>query len=207
MCTKGRDIAAFFGRARAEQAMLKGRPVDTAAAIANARELVASAKRPVALVSSWGSNEELAAFKAALGSRFEALVKTDVAPAPGETLADDVLIRPDKNPNGAGARALFGAAPPRVPDAADLVLVWGEGADFGALPRGARIIFLNAWLQPENGHADVFFPISVQTERAGTYTNCTGIVSAFSPCFAKADTVADAEALFEALAVGTGSPA
>jgi NADH-quinone oxidoreductase subunit G len=58
-----------------------------------------------------------------------------------------------------------------------------------------------------NGHADVFFPISVQTERAGHYTNCEGVESAFAPCFAKADTVADAEALFAALAVGPESGA
>jgi NADH-quinone oxidoreductase subunit G len=203
MCNKGRDLATVFGRARADQAMLKGRPVDMPAAIANARGLIDAARRPVALVSSWGSNEELAAFKAALGGRFEVLVKVDVAPAPGETLADDVLIRPDKNPNTAGARALFGAAAPRVPDDADLVLIWGEGTNFGELPRSARIIFLNAWLQPENGHADVFFPISAQTERAGHYTNCNGVVSAFAPCFAKADSVADAEALFAALATTT----
>lgn len=69
------------------------------------------------------------------------------------------------------------------------------------------MIFLNAWLQPENGHADVFFPISVQTERAGHYTNFEGVESAFAPCFAKADTVADAEALFAALAVGPESGA
>jgi NADH-quinone oxidoreductase subunit G len=173
------------------------------AAIANARGLIDAARRPVALVSSWGSNEELAAFKAALGGRFEVLVKVDVAPAPGEALADNVLIRPDKNPNTAGARALFGAAAPRVPDDADLVLIWGEGTHFGELPRSARIIFLNAWLQPENGHADVFFPISAQTERAGHYTNCNGVASAFAPCFAKADSVADAEALFAALATTT----
>jgi NADH-quinone oxidoreductase subunit G len=136
---------------------------------------------------------------------FAAYVKADVAPAPGETLSDDVLIRPDKNPNRAGACALFGAEAPRYAADTDLVLVWGEGTDFGALPRGARTIFLNAWLQPENGHADVFFPISAQTERAGTYTNCDGVVSAFSPCFAKADSVADAEALFPALSTRPGS--
>ena len=48
------------------------------------------------------------------------------------------------------------------------MLVWGEGFDFAELPRGAKVIFLNAYLQPENGHADVFIPISIQTERAAT---------------------------------------
>jgi NADH-quinone oxidoreductase subunit G len=201
MCNKGRDLAPIFERARADQAMLKGRPVDSTTAVANARQLINDARRPVALVSSWGANEELAAFKQALGHRFEVFVKADVAATPGETLADDLLIRPDKNPNTAGARALFGARPLRFPVDTDLVLIWGEGIHFGDLPPRAKIIFLNAWLQPENGHADVFFPISVQTERTGHYTNCDGVESAFAPCFAKQDTVADAEALFAALAV------
>ena len=57
-----------------------------------------------------------------------------------------------------------------------------------------------SYLQPENGHADVFIPISIQTERSGHYTNFEGVVSAFEPCFAKKPSVADAETLFAALA-------
>jgi NADH-quinone oxidoreductase subunit G len=85
-------------------------------------------------------------------------------------------------------------------DDTDLVLVWGEGFDFARRPAQAKIIFLNAYLQPENGHADVFIPISIQTERRGHYTNFLGVVSAFERCFAKAASVADAETLFAAIA-------
>jgi NADH-quinone oxidoreductase subunit G len=62
------------------------------------------------------------------------------------------------------------------------------------------VIFLNSYLAPENGHAEVFLPISVQTERAGHYTNFQGVVSAFEPCFEKSAAVSDAETLFRALA-------
>jgi NADH-quinone oxidoreductase subunit G len=62
------------------------------------------------------------------------------------------------------------------------------------------VVLLNSWLAPENGHADVFIPISVQTERHGHYTNFAGVVSAFEPCFPRAESVADAADLFEALA-------
>jgi NADH-quinone oxidoreductase subunit G len=175
--------------------------VSVAGAVDAARELIARAKKPVALVSSWGSNEELAAFERKLGARFTAFVKPDQFVQPGETLQDDILIRADKNPNRAAASALFADAPARLPDDADLVLVWGEGFDFAGLPPRAKVIFLNAWLSPENGHADVFFPISIQTERAGHYTNFEGVVSAFEPCFDKKPPVIDAEALFEALEV------
>jgi NADH-quinone oxidoreductase subunit G len=68
------------------------------------------------------------------------------------------------------------------------------------LPAQAKIIYLNSWLQPENGHADVFLPISVMTERSGHYTNFQGVVSAFEACFAKPPGVADAEGLFAELA-------
>ena len=207
ICNKARDLTQVFQRARAEQAMTKGQPVGLDAALATAAALISAAKRPVALVSNWGSNEELAAFKQALGGRFTAFVKRDCQPQPGEVVEDDILIRADKNPNTAGARALFGDAPVRFPDGTDLVLVWGEGCNFGELPRGAKIVFLNAWLAPENGHADVFIPVSLQTERSGHYTNFQGVVSAFAACFPKKATVADAEAVFAALGTKAGVPA
>jgi NADH-quinone oxidoreductase subunit G len=201
ICNKGRDLAAILERERALQPMLKGRPVALDAALDAARGLLAGARRPAALVSSWGSNEELAAFAAALGPRVAAFVKHDRQPEPGERIADQLLIRADKNPNRTTAHALFGATPAGFAADTDLVLVWGEGADFGALPHGAKVIFLNAWLAPENGHADVFVPISIQTERSGHYTNFAGVVSAFSACFDKPATVAHAADVFAALAV------
>jgi NADH-quinone oxidoreductase subunit G len=207
ICNKGRDIARLLERPRAEQAMLKGKPADIEQATRAAARLIAGAKRPVALVSSWGSNEELAAFKQALGSRFTAFAKQDCTPEPGEVVADDILIRPDKNPNGAAARALFGTQAPAFPEGTDLVLVWGEGFNFASAPAGAKIVFLNAFLQPENGHADVFLPLSIQTERRGHYTNFQGVVSGFEPCFAKKPGVADAESLFARLASAVEVPA
>jgi NADH-quinone oxidoreductase subunit G len=205
ICNKGRDLPKLLGRARAEAALFKGTPAELDTAIARARDLIAAARRPVAAISSWGSNEELAAFKAAFGSRLEAFVKADHQPEPGEVVEDSLLIRADKNPNAAGAAALFGERAPAIPKDADLVLVWGEGLDFGLIPAGARIVYLNAWLQPENGHADVFIPTSIQTERDGHYTNFAGVTSAFSKCFAKPEGVAHAEQLFPALAARGGS--
>ena len=124
-------------------------------------------------------------------------------------LDDDLLIRADKNPNTAGAYAQF---PPLADaavafhDATDLVLIWGEGFDFARLPTRARTIVLDAYAQPEHDHADVFIPVSIQTERRGHYTNFQGMVSEFEPCFTKKPTVADAETLFAAM-VSTGVPA
>jgi NADH-quinone oxidoreductase subunit G len=211
ICNKGRDLARILERPRAEAPMLKGRPAELPEAVAAARRLIADARKPVALVSSWASNEELAAFAAAFGTRFAAWVKEDCRAEPGERVEDDVLIRPDKNPNGAAARALFPPLPDDVGSAfaagTDLVLVWGEGFDFGRLPPGAKVVFLNAYLQPENGHADVFVPLTIQTERAGHYTNFQGTVSAFAACFPKPPGAVDAEGLFAELAAPAGGRA
>ena len=207
ICNTGRDLAQIFERPRAEQAMRKGKSVDLPAAIEAAQQLIAGAKHPVALVSSWGSNEELDAFRKALSGRFAAFVKQDWSPQPGERLDDDLLIRADKNPNTAAARALF---PPLAETAStfdsatDLVLIWGEGFDLARVPAQARTIVLNAYAQPGNDDADVFIPVSIQTERSGHYTNFQGVVSAFEPCFLKKAAVADAETLFAALSSDGG---
>jgi NADH-quinone oxidoreductase subunit G len=200
ICNKGRDLARIFERARAADPMLKGRPVPLPEALDAARRLIGAARHPVALVSNWGSNEELEAFKRHLGEVFHARVKRDWQPEEGERLEDDLLIRPDKNPNTRRALELFDDGEPAWHDGTDLVLVWGEGYDFAHIPPQAKVIFLNAFLQPENGHADVFLPVSIQTERAGHYTNFQGVVSGFEACFPKAAGVSHAEDLFKALA-------
>ena len=200
ICNKGRDLARIFERTRAVEPMLKGRPVAVAAAIDAARRLIGAARHPLALISNWGSNEELDAFKQYLGEVFHSFVKTDWQPEEGERIEDDLLIRADKNPNTAKARELFHAGAPAYHDGTDLVLVWGEGCDFARIPPRARIIFLNSYLQPENGHADVFIPVSIQTEHSGHYTNFQGVVSTFEPCFPKPANALDADVLFKALA-------
>ncbi|MCC7327702.1 MAG: (2Fe-2S)-binding protein [Burkholderiales bacterium] len=210
ICNKGRDLARIFERPRALQALRKGQPVEYGVAVVAARKLVADAKRAVALVSNWGSNEQLTAFRDRLGTRFTVYIKHDHMPQSGEPVEDDFLIRADKNPNTAGAVALFGARSDRAaefPADTDLVLVWGEGCDFTRLPRGVKIVFLNAYLQPENGHADVFLPVTIQMERPGHYTNGDGVVQAFVAAVAPPPGVADAATLFAALAASEVIPA
>ncbi|AGA33612.1 NADH-ubiquinone oxidoreductase chain G [Thioalkalivibrio nitratireducens DSM 14787] len=207
ICNKGRDLGGALERPRAEVAMLKGEPVTTTRAIEAARELIRASGRRVALVSSGGSNEELRAFHSALVANFTTFVKPDHLPQDGEVVEDDLLIRADKNPNTRAARSLFGDSPTEISADTELVLVWGEGADFGAFPRGAKIVLLGSWLAPENGYADVFIPLSIQTERRGHYTNFQGVVSAFEPCCWRPDGVIDAETLFPLLAAPPGSTA
>jgi NADH-quinone oxidoreductase subunit G len=202
ICNKGRDLAAIFERPRAEQALRNGVPIGLDAAIDAAKTLLANARRPVALVSNWGSNEELDAFRRALDGRLRAFFKHDWLPLPGERVEDDFLIRADKNPNSARAAALFAPYDAASPfdDGIDLLLVWGEGFDIALAPPNARTIVLGSYAHAGNGRADVFIPVSIQTERRGHYTNFAGVVSAFEACFRKKDSVAHAEALFAEIA-------
>lgn len=201
ICNKGRDLAALFGRPRAEQALRKGTALPLNQAIQAARDLIQNtAGERVALISSWGSNEELRAFKTALEPWFRCFVKADHQPQPNEVVEDALLIRADKNPNTRAAHSLFGTQALDYPENTALVLVWGEGADLAAVPRGAKLIVLGSWLAPENGYADVFIPISPQTERRGHYTNFAGVVSAFEPVCVHTEQVIDAEVLFPMLA-------
>ena len=207
ICNKGRDLARLFERPRAVQAMVDGTAVALDAAIGAARDLMASALRPAALVSSWGSNEELAAFEGAFSGRFECRVKDDWQPLPGEVVEDDFLIRADKNPNNAAARARFPAWDGTFGPGTDLVVVWGEGFDLARAPAAARVVCLGSYTSDSQRRADVFIPITIQTERRGHYTNFEGKVGAFEPCFDRPDSAVDAETLFAALAVRAQVPA
>jgi NADH-quinone oxidoreductase subunit G len=202
ICNKGRDLAQILERPRALAPMIEGRACALDEALDRARQLIDAAQHAVALLSSWGSNEELAAFDAALGTRVVAYAKEDSVAAPGEPIEDDILIRRDKNPNGTAARAQFPSldATATLPAHTDLVLVWGAGFDFARVPAGARVVVLATWHAAEHERADVFIPVSAQTERSGHYTNFEGVVSAFEPCFARPAEVADAADVFATFA-------
>jgi NADH-quinone oxidoreductase subunit G len=211
VCNKARDLAHLFERPRAEQAMQRGASVDLAVATDDVAQLIASARNPVALVSSWGSNEELTAFHTAFGARMRAFVKSDHLPLPGEVIEDHLLIKADKNPNRRAALALFPALPENVAQAltpdVDVVLVWGEGFDSAHVPTGAKVIRLAAYQHPDNARADVFVPISIQTERGGHYTNVDGVVTAFSACFPVKPSIAHAAQLFATIDATLAAPA
>lgn len=210
VCNKARDLAHLFERPRAEQAMQRGAAVDLSAATSAAAALLASAKHPVALVSSWGSNEELAAFHTAFPG-ITGFVKADHLPVAGEVIEDELLIKPDKNPNRKAATALYPALPAHVATAltagTDVLLVWGEGFDMSLAPAGAKIILLGSYEHAQNAQADVFIPISIQTERSGHYTNFAGVVTPFEACFPLKPSIVHAEALFATLAMSKATPA
>lgn len=204
VCNKARDLATIFERPRLTQATVGGKVVEAAEAIRAATTLLANARRPMALVSSWGSNEELAAFAKAFGtgsaSRLPAFVKVDHQPQPGEIVEDTVLIRADKNPNRRAALAYCSAWDGHCADGTDVIFVWGEGVLPSLLPSNAKVIRLASFDGDEVQGADVVLPISIQTERDGSYTNFAGVVSTFRAAFKPAPGVRHAADLFAHLA-------
>ena len=186
ICNKGFDLHKVAARARALAPMVGGAAATIDEALDAARRLVAQAERPAALVSSQGSSEELAAFQAALGGRLKVYTREDCAPAPGEVVEDDLLIKADKNPNGHAVRSRFGSVPLTAPDARahDVFVVWGEWAGYAMLGN-AKVIHLTAYPPPSDARPDVLVPLSTWLERAGTFVNFEGKRNRFEPVFEK----------------------
>lgn len=204
VCNKARDLAEILERPRAAEPMRLGASSARDEVVAAVADMLESATSVVALVSSWGSNEELKAFRDCLAhldaTRVTAWVKSDMQAMPGETVEDDLLIKADKNPNRRGALEHFEELPDndfaRIPADADVILVWGEGVPSSVLPQSARVIRFDAWQNPDNSAADAFVPITIQTERSGHYTNFEGRISAFTQCFEPPPHATHAEVLF-----------
>jgi len=199
ICNKGFDLHKAAARERALTPMIGGAAATLDEALDAARRLFAQSERPAALVSSQASSEELATFQATLGGRVKVYTREDCAPAPGEVVEDDILIKADKNPNGYDVRARFGSAPLTPPDARahDLFVVWGEWADYESLGT-AKVIHLTAY-PPPTARPDVLVPLSTWLERNGTFVNFEGKRNRFEKVFDKPPLVAHAVDVFERL--------
>ena len=199
LCNKGFDLHKTMARERQLQPQVAGRPVTPSEALAQAKTLLAQARKPAVLVSAHGSNEELDALQSALGPRVKAYVREDIQPMPCEVLEDQLLIRADKNPNGHGVRSRFGDEAFDAAAGHDLVIVWGEFHDPARLGDARRIhlaTFGAAWTPP----ADVVIPVSTTFERSGSFTNFEGKHNVFEAVFDKPASVQHAADVFAGLA-------
>lgn len=195
ICNKGFDLHKSMARQRALTPMIGGRAASVEAVLGEARRLLAAAKKPAALVSAQAANEELDAFKSALGLRMQVYTREDCRPGAGEVLEDGLLIRADKNPNSHGVQARFGRRPWDAAAGHDLVLVWGEQADYAAFG-GARVIHLTAFDHGPGQAPDLLIPVSTTFERSGSFSNFEGKLNRFEKVFEKPDLVQHASDLF-----------
>jgi NADH-quinone oxidoreductase subunit G len=187
--------------------MLGDAPVSIEQALAQARDLIARARSPAALVSSHASNEELDVFKATLGARFRVYAREDDVPQPGEVIEDDLLIKSDKNPNSHGVRERFGWRTLTAAEAQahDLFLVWGEWGEFDGFG-GARVIHLAPFARERDRHVDVLIPLSTTFERSGTFCNFEGKRNRFEKVLDKPPLVQHAAEVFEQLEARLAAP-
>ncbi|RNC68497.1 MAG: ferredoxin [Desulfuromonadales bacterium] len=199
ICNKGFDLHKAMGRPRALAPLIAGRSASVEEALQEGMKMLSEAVNPAALISAHASNEELEAFRIALGSRMRVYTREDHSPQPGEVLEDDLLIRADKNPNSRGVRELFGDRPYDATAGHDLVLVWGDLDDYAPLGK-ARILHLTSFVPPQGQSADLLIPISTVFERSGTFTNFEGKANRFDQVFDKPKLVQHAGELFGGLA-------
>jgi NADH-quinone oxidoreductase subunit G len=199
ICNKGFDLHKFMARDRALKPLVNGRETGVDDALAEAKRLLRGAKNPAALVSSHASNEELEAFKNALGARVKVYAKQDCLPAAGEVVEDDFLIRADKNPNSCGVQALFGNNAYDGANGHDVVLLWGEMPDYSVLA-GAKVIHLTAFAPPAGTRAEVLIPVSNTLERSGSFLNFEGKRAVFEKVLEKYELVQHASDVFGRLA-------
>ncbi|HXV20314.1 MAG TPA: 2Fe-2S iron-sulfur cluster-binding protein [Desulfuromonadales bacterium] len=195
ICNKGYDLHKRMARKRVLQPMIGGLTVSVDEVLGEARRLLAIAKKPAALLSAHASNEELATFEAALGSRLAIYTREDCGPDAGEVVEDTLLIKADKNPNTLGVRARFGWRPYDAAAGHDLVLVWGERVDHVSFGN-ARLIHLASFDSGQEHAADLLIPVSTTFERSGTFSNFEGKLNRFEKVFDKPGLVQHASDVF-----------
>jgi NADH-quinone oxidoreductase subunit G len=195
ICNKGFDAHKLPSRERSLVPRIAGVDATQEEALSAASQLLSEAKSPAVLVSAWASNEELAVFKATLAPRVKVYARQDAQPEAGELLEDKLLIRADKNPNSFGVAELFGATPFSAAAGHDVVLVWGDHADYDSLG-GAKVIHLATLAVASERPAEVLIPISNMFERSGSYKNFEGKVNRFEQVFDKPALVLHASDVF-----------
>ena len=183
ICNKGRDLAQIFERPRAEQrdaegqAGRAGRGDRRGAALIGGGEAAGGAGVVLGLERGTGGVRD------ALAGRFTTLRQGGPrCRSPASALEDDLLIRADKNPNtrrrARAVRRRRACASRRSRRTPTSCWSGARASTSRSCRRARRSSSSTRYLQPENGHADVFIPVSIQTERAGHYTNFDGVVSA-----------------------------
>lgn len=204
ICNIGRDLGQFYNQLRGQTPLCKGSAITINTAITNLSQLLNAAKNPVILVTNWASNEELKAL-ASLPAKLQRVFKVERFKDECEIDEDSILIRADKNPNTAGVRANVANLVEKIPEGCDLLIIWGVyQLGFNLVSEqnklaGAKIVVLSPFVNPENGHADVYIPISLPTERNGSWTNGAGKSKNFEKLFTKDVDVTNAEDLFKNL--------
>ena len=180
ICDHGRLSYKLLTEGRLEDARVKGRARSYRDVVAEAgaalRVAHGAGGRIVGVASPFTPNEDLFAFR-------ELLQALDAWPgrfsvARGES--DDILIKEEKAPNAAGARALGFEETDAPLGAADVALVLGH-AEAASLKEVGKVLLIDTHDSELARRAHVALPARTFAEREGTFTNHARRVQRFAP--------------------------
>jgi NADH-quinone oxidoreductase subunit G len=181
ICDHGRMSYKQVGENRLDRATVRGRERDYREAVRAAGELLREAREAGATIIGHGSpfvpNEDLFVFRELL----EMLGASTAGFSVPLGNHDDILIREEKAPNAAGARALGfeESAGPVGPAAVAIVL--GHELDPSQLEGVEKTIVIDTHSSALAQSADVVLPCRSFAERAGSFTNHARRVQRFVP--------------------------
>ena len=203
---QGRDLAQIFERPRALAAVAEGQDRSSSTRRSTRRgALIAAARRPVALVSSWGSNEELAAFDRVLAARFPASSRPTGCRCPASGSRTTSSSSPTRIRTGPRARALYPALPTirarRSLPTATSSWSGAKAATPTRSPQARRSLRSTPGCTRTTRAPTCSCRSAPRPSATATTRTSPASSAAFQACFAKPAGVADAEALFAALSL------
>jgi NADH-quinone oxidoreductase subunit G len=179
MCDVGRLSYKAQAEGRLESAFLRGERATLEAALERSAQLVrdtrAAGGRVVGIASPFASNEDLFTLRRLLG---ELGAEPGVFRVPRGG-ADDLLIKAEKAPNAAGARAL-GFAEDGAPGRAALGIALGHEYDPSALAGLEALILIDTHDSGLIARADAALPARFFLEQDGSFTNHARRVQRFA---------------------------
>ncbi len=181
MCDAGRLSYKTLKTGRLETARVAGREVSYAEAIQAAGERLRAALDAHEVISAVASpftpNEDLFALRELCNSLGIAVASFAVP----RGMKDEFLIKDEKAPNAAGARALgYREFDGMLPGAA-LAIVLGHSTSAEALRAVDQLVLIDTHGSPLVDRAAVVLPCRTFAEREGTFTNHAGRVQRFAP--------------------------
>jgi NADH-quinone oxidoreductase subunit G len=181
MCDAGRLSYVTVTEGRLEQARVGRKGASVAEAIRAAGELVRAAREAgetVACVASpFAANEDLFTLRELAG----ALGASGVVFGVERGRADELLIKEEKAPNAAGARALgFSETTGPLP-AARVAIALGHDLPPEAFAGVEQLILIDTHTSPLLDRAAVALPARSFAEKLGSFTNAAGRVQRFVP--------------------------
>ncbi len=180
MCDSGRLSYKTIAEGRLERARVRGKPTEYRSAMKAAGAALRAARetggRIVCVASPFTPNEDLFVLRELI----EALGGESGGFTVPTGAADEILIKAEKAPNAAGARALGFAESPAALGPAAVAIVLGHSTPAAALAQVELRILIDTHESELAADAQIVLPARSFAEREGSFTNHAGRVQRFA---------------------------